>query len=169
VGGPIGATWSRAPLSARWKRVIRVAWLTPRRARIQGAIVFAAVCITMALPPVVHFGHATITNVAIERAWGGWELIAAFVIAQLAIHVIARDPLLAATQMWNAPIAVKPEPRRERPLEHRPLPSPPNVESDPFRAPPRVDLASKLVQPARAPSEAPRIDDPDAPGPSVLR
>jgi hypothetical protein len=168
IGGPAAAGLKlELGLPPRLRRIVRVAWLTPGRARVHGAIVLALTCVAFALPLQLELEGAGVSNLVVERAFGGWLLIASLVLAQLAIHVIARDPLLAATQLWGDKPAAAPPPRKRRRSSAPSAPIGASPAQDPYRAPPQPDLASKLVYPQRAPTSTPIAstdgDDPAQP------
>jgi hypothetical protein len=153
LGGPLGAGWH---LSWRHglQRVVRVAWFTPRRAHVQGLIVLAIVVVALAMPLQLSVPGIDLEHVVIERALGGWLLVASLVLAQVAFFVIARDPLLAATQVWptevdDTPAEVKPA-RAAKPAK---LPSA-RIERDRGRAPVVIGPPVQLVAPERVTSTA---------------
>jgi hypothetical protein len=164
LGGPLGASW-KPSWGQGFKRVVRVAWVSPRRAHVQGVIVLVLACVAYALPPRLSVGGHDIVNVAIERAVGGWLLIGGLVLAQLAIYLIARNPLLAATQLWSSePVRTKP-PRAAAPAK---LPSA-RIERDRQHArPAAVAVVAPVVAPERVPAVTVTIHDSSADSPKFL-
>jgi len=166
---------------------LMVAYKTPFRAHIFTAIatvLAAAYAYTLPQLALRDSFAGPIPGVEMAHSWGGAMLVVAFVIAHVAIHLVARDPQLAATQMWgdafeapayeSAPALAKPA-RRERPMIKSPLPpAPTNVVGTPFREAGAVrgsSLEDLVVRPAR-PATSPEVKPPaDGTGeePSLLR
>jgi hypothetical protein len=164
-----------------------VAWKTPLRAYVHGAILLAiGIGVAVMLPQLaLRESYSTIIPGAqVTYSWGGALFVFGLVMSLATIRYIARDPLLAATQMWgnafeapayeSAPAVAKPA-RRERPMIKSPLPpAPTNVEGAPFREPGAgggSSLEKLLVRPAR-PATTPEVKpaaDGNADEPSLLR
>ncbi|HTL38825.1 MAG TPA: hypothetical protein VL326_37095 [Kofleriaceae bacterium] len=162
-----------------------VAWKTPLRAQIHtGILTVLTIVAAVSLPQLaVRESYAAIPGAEVTYSWGGAMLVFGCLMAHGVLYVIARDPQLAATQMWGnafeAPAyesaPALPPKRRERPMIKPPLPpAPTNVEGAPFREPGSAggkSLESLLVRPKR-PSTTPDVKpaaDGSADEPSLLR
>lgn len=150
---------------------LQVAWMSPRGAHIHTAILLGLAIVLVAWKPTLEMArlHAPVAA-DISYDLGGFVLIAGLLLVHLSIYLIARNPDIAESQMWNrelAPAPAAPAPR-ERPMVKSPLPPPPKVDGDPFRGPPAGELATRLVKTAAPPSAAPLAEDPTAEKPRLL-
>jgi hypothetical protein len=135
-------TFLGRPLVKRglFRSKIKVAWKTHTGAQVFTAFVTALAIFTALDAPV---------------RTSGLVFVGAAVVAHIALYLIASDRRLAAVQMWATPMAApEPEPAQPpervlRPMIDSPLPPPPRIVDDPFRAPPpTARLDDKLVKPA---------------------
>lgn len=168
---------------------LMVAWKSPLRAYIFTVLAIVLGSATAYMLPGLELrdGHAgAIPGVVMSHSWGGGLFLFGLVMNLAVIRLVARDPQLAATQMWgnafeepayeSAPALDKKPARRERPMIKSPLPpAPTNVEGTPFREPGAAaggsNLEKLLVRPAR-PATAPEVKpaaDGNADEPSLLR
>ncbi len=144
-----------------------LAFATPGRALGQAAM-FTVLAIVVAafLRPELALEKFEITFPVI-RDHGCDFVVAGIAVGGLALVLLRKNPELVTLMGWVREVEATPA-RRERPMTQGPLPSPPMIEGDPFRAPPQGH-ALRLVETAPPPKPPPLIADEAAPAPKLLR
>lgn len=162
--GIVGVTtFLGRPLVKRglFRSKMKVAWKTH-----VGAQLFTAIAT----------GLAVYTTLDAPVRSAGIVFVVAFAVAHVGLYLIARDRRLAAVQLWAPPMAApepaaeKPPVRVARPMIDSPLPPPPRIGDDPFRAPPpAARLEDRLIKPALVTATPEVVATENADEPSFLR
>jgi hypothetical protein len=143
--------------------LIEVALVTRSRRRVGVVLVIAGIMSVVAL---VFLFLGLVPEVVVPLALVGHHVVGSLLAIRLQKRLdAASNPRGRELLADDEPVPPEPEPELRRDF---PLPSPPRVETDPFRAPP---MARPVVteRPAERPSTAPIVHDATAEPPKLLR